>query len=112
MAGGEIYVPKMPSLKIEDLIKAIDKNAKMKVIGIRPGEKIHEILCSNEEARNTIEFKNYFLVKPEKISSTTRDYNYLFSKNGEKGKKVKDDFLYTSNTNLNFLKDKEIKKLL
>ena len=112
MVGGEIFVPKMPSLKIIDLIKAIDKNAEMNLIGIRPGEKIHEVLCSNEEARNTIEFKNYFLVKPDKITSTTRNYNYLISKSGENGKKVKNEFVYSSNIKSNILKDKEIKKLL
>tara|TARA_A100001015_G_C14941846_1_gene692904 strand:+ start:65 stop:1051 length:987 start_codon:yes stop_codon:yes gene_type:complete len=112
MRGGEIFVPKMPSLKIEDLINTIDKNPKIREIGIRPGEKLHEVLCNNEEARNTIEFKNYFLIKPDEIPSTTKKINYLKSKNGEKGKKVKNNFLYTSNLNPDFLSNKEIKKLL
>ena len=111
MRGGEIFVPKMPSLKIKDLINTIDKNPKIKVIGIRPGEKLHEVLCNNEEARNTIEFKNYFLIKPDEIPLLQK-INYLKSKNGENGKKVKDNFLYTSDSNPDFLKNKEIKKLL
>ena len=60
MRGVKFFVPKMPSLKIKDLINTIDKNPKIKVIGIRPGEKLHEVLCNNEEARNTIEFKTIF----------------------------------------------------
>lgn len=111
MRGGEIFVPKMPSLKIKDLIKTIDKNAQIKIIGIRPGEKIHEMLCNNEEARNTIEFKKYFIIKPDSIAGYTKNINYLKSIN-EKGRKVKGSFLYRSDLNPDLLSNKEIKKLL
>ena len=64
MAGGELFVPKTPSMKITDLVKALDKNIKYHVIGIRPGEKLHEVLCPEDSARDTIEFKDYYLIRP------------------------------------------------
>ena len=59
--GGEIFIPKMNSIKITDLIKLLDKNAKIKVVGIRPGEKIHESLFSLDEARSVNQFKTFLL---------------------------------------------------
>ena len=58
MIGGEIFVPKIPSVKIVDLAKAMAPNLKTKIVGIRPGEKIHELMCPNEYHHLTIEFKN------------------------------------------------------
>lgn len=65
MKGGEIFVPKIPSMKIADLAKAIAPEAKRKTIGIRPGEKLHEILLTEDEARHTKEFDGYFVIEPE-----------------------------------------------
>ena len=65
MHGGEIFVPKIPSVRIIDIAKAIDPKIKLKFIGIRPGEKLSEILCSRDDYFNTIEFKNYYLLKPQ-----------------------------------------------
>ena len=62
--GGEIYIPKLPSFKILNLVKVFNKNAKIKIIGIRPGEKLHESLISLEDSSNTYEFKNYYLIYP------------------------------------------------
>ena len=102
MTGGELFVPKSPSIKIIDLVKALDKNIKYHIVGIRPGEKLHEILCPEDSARDTLEFKDYFLIKPPfyHIDSTkSKKNNYKINKNKEKGKFVKSNFVYSSNTN-------------
>ena len=65
MQGGEIFVPKIPSMSIADLIEAISPKAKVKIIGIRPGEKLHEELISTEETRHTKELGNYYIIEPE-----------------------------------------------
>jgi UDP-N-acetylglucosamine 4,6-dehydratase len=111
MKGGEIFVPKIPSAKITDLIKAISSKAKIKIIGIRPGEKLHEKMCSINESRLTLEFKNFFLIKP---SITFFDKTIDYSKNilGEKGKKVNKNFEYRSDNNPDNLSISELKKLL
>ena len=64
MQGGELFVPKTPSIKITDLVRALDKKMKYHIIGIRPGEKLHEVLCPEDSARDTIEFKNYYMIRP------------------------------------------------
>ena len=60
MRGGELFIPKMPSIKITDLAKSLKQDVKFNFIGIRPGEKIHETLCPQESSRDTIEFKKVF----------------------------------------------------
>ena len=111
MKGGEIFVPKIPSAKIIDIAKAISPNSKYEIIGIRPGEKLHEKLCSENESRLTIEYKNFFLIKPSIIFF---DKNIDYSKNilKEKGRIVPADFEYRSDNNKDFLTLKEIKKLI
>ena len=111
MYGGEIYVPKIPSIKIVDVAKAIAPNKKIKIIGIRPGEKLSEILCSKDEYFNTIEFKNYYVVKPS-IRFSDKDVNYLKSKEGEKGKIVAKNFEYSSSNNKKFLSVNDLKKFI
>jgi len=112
MQGGEIVVPKIPSINIIDLAKALDKTKKLKITGIRPGEKLHEILCTRDEARLTIEFKKHYIIIP------TTDFSYQVKKfkknkiNGEEGNFVKDDFQYDSGNNIDFLNIKKIQKLL
>ena len=64
MKGGEIFIPKLPSYKVTDIIKAISKKPKINVIGIRPGEKIHEELISKSDSIYTKEFKDYFIIYP------------------------------------------------
>ena len=103
--GGEIFIPKMPSIKIIDLAKSLNNKFKLKIIGIRPGEKIHESLCIKEESNHTYEFKNYFMISPS-ISF------YKFKVSTQNGKKVKKDFEYNSGNNKDFLNLKKIKKLL
>lgn len=65
MKGGEIFIPKIPSMKVLDLAEAITPNNEIEVVGIRPGEKLHEILITEDEARHTIEFSDYFIIMPE-----------------------------------------------
>ena len=104
MEGGEIYVEKNPSVKIIDIAKAIDPIKKIKFIGIRPGEKIHEIMISSDDSRYTYSYKDYFKILP-----SINDWNYDKSRI-KKGKKVKLGFEYISNNNSNWISHKEINK--
>ena len=93
MDGGEIFVPKIQSVKTVDLAKIICKNKKIKLVGIRPGEKIHEVMCPVENSNQTFEYKDKFIIFP--------DYEKKFRLKS-RGKKVKSDFEYSSN-NKNFV---------
>ena len=110
MIGGEILISKSPTIKIIDLAKVINPKAKLKTIGVRPGEKIHENLCSVDDARYTLEFKNHYLIKP----SITLNVKSTYKKNklNEVGKKVSGNFEYNSGTNKNFLSQSQIKNIL
>ena len=110
MIGGEIFVPKIPSVKIVDLAKAMAPNLKTKIIGIRPGEKIHELMCPNEHYHLTLEFKNYFKIIPSPDSLNSKK-NFLIDNFGERGKKVSPDFEYSSGSNDNFLSINQINKI-
>ena len=110
MRGGEIFVPKIPSIRIVDLARTIAPNIPVKIVGIRPGEKIKEVLCSSDEFFNVIEFKNYFLIKPS-VKFIDSNIDFQINKNKEKGKKVKEGFEYNSENN-HFLNLSSIKKLL
>ena len=107
MKGGEIFIPKLPSIKIVDLAKSYDRNIKLKFVGIRPGEKIHEIMCPADDSHRTIEFEKYFIITPT-ILMRLKFEDYLNSKNKKKGHKVKQGFEYSSGNNTNFLKIHEI----
>ena len=107
MKGGEIFVSKIPSIKIVDLAKAIAPNKPQKIVGIRAGEKIHEVMCPKNSSNLTIEFKNFFVITPS--ISFERKKNY-FKYEKLKGKLVKSDFEYSSGLNKHFLEIKEISK--
>ena len=109
MFGGEIFVPKIPSVRVTDIATAIDPNYKMKIVGIRPGEKLHEVLCSNEDNRQTIEFKNYYVITPA-IKIKNKNKNFKINNKKEKGKLVKDGFIYDSGSNNQFMNISQIKK--
>jgi len=111
MQGGEIFVPKIDSINIKDLVPAFSSKAKIKIIGLRAGEKMHEILYSKEDSDNTIEFSNFYIIKPQ-IKFTTTKTNYLLTQLGEKGKKVKPGTEYNSFNNSSFLSIKELKELV
>ena len=110
MIGGEIFVPKIKSYKILDVAKAISKKTKIQVIGIRSGEKIHEEMISNADAKNTVEGTNYFIILP--LSKFNKKMNKnSFLKKFKHFKNVKYDFTYSSNQN-QFLTISEIGKLI
>jgi len=109
MAGGEIFIPKIPSMKIVDLFDAIAPKAKKEIIGIRPGEKLHEMLLTKEEARHAIELDNYFVVLPESTEIFDMD---IFSGIIKKGKELSADFSYTSDTNKDWLEKEKLNKLI
>jgi len=104
MHGGEVFVPKIPSMKVYDLAKAIAPNARIEVIGIRPGEKVHEVLISEDEARNTVERENMFIVKPPE-TLWERNLHY-------EGKSLRDGFRYSSDNNGQWLDVEGIQKLV
>ncbi len=94
MRGGEIFVPRIPSMKITDLAKAIDPNCKQEIVGIRPGEKVHETLLSEDEARNASQFKECFVVQTKENS---RQDLFDSIKSDEKNSQVcPEGFQYTS----------------
>ncbi len=106
MAGGEVFVPKIPSMKIVDLAKAICPNCKLEFVGIRPGEKLHEVMIPKESARLTHVFDKYFTIFPDYI-----DFNNL-SRGYQLGKPVPEDFEYSSDTNEEWLTVGDIQRLI
>ncbi|MCG8565850.1 MAG: UDP-N-acetylglucosamine 4,6-dehydratase (inverting) [Desulfobacterales bacterium] len=92
MAGGELFVPKLPSMNIMDLARAIGPDCDIDVVGIRPGEKLHEVMIPRDEARMTLEFEDRFIIRPES--------QYIkFAPKGGAGESVSEDFEYSSGTN-------------
>lgn len=105
MKGGELYVKKIPSTKISDLAQAIAPDLKIKVVGVRPGEKIHEKMITQEDARNTLEFDDYYIVFPEvSFENIINDY--------PEGKSVAKDFEYHSGNNTQWLTIEEMRTLI
>ncbi|MCX7827615.1 MAG: UDP-N-acetylglucosamine 4,6-dehydratase (inverting) [Thermanaerothrix sp.] len=110
MRQGEIFVPKIPSARIVDLASAMAPHIPTKVVGIRPGEKLHEVLCPKDEALNILEFHDHFVVKP--AISFQREVDYAVNPLGERGGPVADDFEYQSGTNPWFLTVEQIRELV
>jgi len=104
--GGEIFVPKLPSFKILDLAKAVAPKAKIKFIGVRQGEKIDEELITKSEAVNSLEFRDFYIIFPNKNSQIKKRYEKEF-----KGKKLIDNFSYNSKEN-HYLNVNQLKKLI
>lgn len=104
MLGGEIYVKKIPSMKITDIAKAVAPDAKHNVIGIRPGEKLHEQMIGFEDAPHTFEYKEYFKILPA-IHNWSSDPNRI-----KRGKKVTEDFLYSSDKNKEWMSADDLSK--
>jgi UDP-N-acetylglucosamine 4,6-dehydratase len=107
--GGEIFIPKIPSMKIVDLAKTIAPDANQKIIGIREGEKLNEVLISQEEARHTLEFDNHFIIVPEIFINRPHLLDRFLS--GRKGKPLPEQFAYTSDTNSEWLDLQKLKDL-
>ncbi len=110
MRGGEIFVPKIPAIKIVDLAKVIDPKQDYKIIGLRPSEKLHEVLISPDESMDVVEFKKYYTIKPS--FEFHAKINYFKAQNNEIGKKIKHGFKYSSDLKNNLLNLNKIKKLI
>ena len=106
MQGGEIFIPKIPSMKITDMAKTLAPKLPHKVIGIRPGEKLHELMCPKDDSHLTVEFEDHFVIKPSIKFTTKMDYttNML----GEVGKAVALGFEYSSDKNEIWLSSQEL----
>jgi len=100
MLGGEIFVPKIPSMKLVDLFDALAPAVEKEIIGIRPGEKLHELLLIKEEAKHALELEDYFVIIPDHYDIFAKD---KFSKYFEIGEKTPPDFIFSSDTNKKWL---------
>ena len=107
MQGGEIFVPKIPSVMITDVARAMAPTLPRQVIGIRPGEKIHEVLCPSDDSHLTIEFEDHFVIRPT-ITFASHPIDYTANPIGEIGVPVARSFEYNSGTNPHFLSVEEI----
>lgn len=103
MKGGEIFVPKIPSMKVTDLAEVIAPKARKKIIGIRPGEKLHEILLTEEESPHAFEFEDFFIIESEHPFWGKREF--------DGGRKLPEGFRYTSDTNTRWLTREELHAL-
>lgn len=110
MQGGEIFVPKIPSSRIDDLAEAIAPGVPHKIVGIRPGEKMHEIMCPADDSHLTLEFNDHYVIKPTIIFFSPVDYS--LNKLNEVGKPVTPGFEYNSGTNPHFLTVEELREMI
>ena len=109
MQGGEIFVPKIPSMNMVELAKAMAPNLPQKIIGIRPGEKIHEIMCPSDDSHLTLEFHDHFVLMPTITFNFTASYEE--NRIGEKGVPVKQGFEYNSGNNDDWLTHEQFLKM-
>lgn len=105
MQGGEVFVPKIPSMKVVDLAKAIAPEAEIEVIGIRPGEKLHEVLISEDEARHTLDLEDFFVVEPPASPWFGLGWR-------DRGKPLPEGFSYRSDNNQHWLGVEEIRSMV
>lgn len=103
MQGGEVFVPKIPSMKIMDLARAIAPEAKIQITGIRPGEKLHEVLLTEDEARHAREFDKYFVVEPE--------HPFWTEDSIKGGKPLDPNFRYASDINTHWISIEDLKRI-
>lgn len=104
--GGEIFVPKIPSMRVVDLAKAIEPDCRFKYVGIRPGEKIHESLISEDEARKAVNIKNYYVVLPQFMTN-----DKVFAK-FERGEPLQEGFIYRSDLNKEWLNVNQLQDMV
>ncbi|MGM8366492.1 UDP-N-acetylglucosamine 4,6-dehydratase (inverting) [Virgibacillus sp. W0181] len=104
MHGGEIFVPKIPSMKVTDLAEAIAPECKMEFIGIRPGEKLHEAMITEDDARRTLDMGGYYIIQPE--------FPWWKNELCHGGKSLEDGFSYVSDTNEEWLSVEELRELV
>jgi len=106
MTGGEIFIPKLPSMKVEDLARAIAPECRHRIVGIRPGEKLHEVLITEDEARSTIEFSKHYVVQPG------AEFGQWENGDQERGKPIAEGFRYSSDSNESWLTDEELSNMV
>lgn len=111
MHGGEIFVPKIPSMKIVDLAKTMAPNLAHKIIGIRAGEKLHEIMISSDDSHLTYEFEDYYAISPS-IKFTNMEIDFSINAKGQKGKKVSNGFSYSSDNNKEWISQEELLNII
>lgn len=109
MRGGEIFVPKIPSVRIVDLARAMLPGGRLRFVGIRPGEKIHEAMITPEDALKTLEFSDHYVIQPAIVFIAPVDYHT--NARGEKGRPVSPGFEYSSGTNADFLTPEAIRDI-
>ena len=113
MKGGEIFIPKIPSMRIIDLAKAMAPELGHKIIGIRPGEKLHEAMIASDDAMHTFEFSDHYVIAPSTEPSTNhRIEDFSQNASGEKGELVKSEFAYSSDKNTLWLDEVGIKQMI
>ena len=110
MQGGEIFVPKIPSTTITDLAKSLAPDLPTRIVGIRPGEKLHEVMCPLDDSHLTLEFADHYVVRPAIQFSHQTDFQT--NRLGEKGRPVPEGFQYSSDKNSEWLKPAELQHLL
>ena len=110
MQGGEVFVPKIPSANICDLAEAVAPDLPRRVIGIRPGEKLHEVMCPLDDAHTTLTFEDHYVIRPSILFQQTP--NYELNRLGERGTPVSPDFEYNSGTTSWFLSVDEIREMV
>jgi UDP-N-acetylglucosamine 4,6-dehydratase len=109
MQGGEIFVPKIPSMRIIDLVESLAPGFATRAIGIRPGEKLHEVMCPRDDSHLTLEFHDHYVIRP--AISFMRPIDYSKNAAGETGAPVANEFEYNSGTNPHFLTVAELREL-
>lgn len=109
MHGGEIFVPKIPSMRIVDLASAIAPALPIEIVGIRPGEKMHEIMCPADDSHLTLEFEDHYVIKP--TIQFTHKTNFVCNQLGEQGRPVEMGFEYNSGTNSHRLSHEDFSQM-
>jgi len=108
MHGGEIFVPRIPSIRIMDLAEAYAPETATRIVGIRPGEKLHEVMCPADDSHLTIEFEDHYVICPS-IKFYDKDIDFRTDALGDVGQPVDQGFEYNSGTNPHFLSVQEIR---
>ena len=109
MRGGEVFIPKIPSMKITDLATAIGPECEQEIIGIRPGEKLHEIMVPSDEAQNTREYSSFYVIQPAFHNWSSGEANIY---DGETGEPVAENFAYTSNNNSEWYSAEQLREVI
>ena len=112
MIGGETFIPKIPTYRVIDIARAIDEKKKIKIIGIRPGEKLHEEMITESDSLNTIEFKDFFIIKPNSDFFSYNAKLYCKQNKIKPSKKVDNNFSYNSLENKDYLSLKQLRALI